>query len=150
MTLTPKQLEAIERAKDRVAESALSFTRTYFDEEFTFKFLPTMNQPALEIIANVQSSSGANVMEQFGWLVKFMDVMAAGETGELIGSLATAGIMDMNDLVELQQEVISAISGRPTLRSSSSPDGSPSVGSPSTASAPPVESTQPVSPLIGS
>jgi len=143
MTLTPKQLTAIQRAKERVAGSAISLDRIYFDEPFTFTFLPTLTQPALEIISQVQNAPATDVMKQFDWLVKFIDVMATEETGELIAQLSTAGIMTIGDLVDVQQAVISAVAARPTMRSSLSADGSPSTGSPSTASAQPEESTLP-------
>lgn len=141
--MTPKQLTAIQRAKDRVAGSAISLDRTYFDEPFTFTFLPTLTQPALQIISQVQNAPETDVMKQFDWLVQFVDVMATAETGELIAQLSTDGIMTINDLVDVQQAVISAVAARPTMRSSSSADGSPSTGSPSTASAQHEESTQP-------
>ena len=130
MTLTPTQLSAIQRAKERVAESAISLDRTYFDEPFTLTFLPTLTQPALEIISQVQSAPADDVMKQFDWLVRFLDLMATEETGQLIAELSIAGIMSIGDLVEVQQAVISAVAARPTMRSSSSADGSPSTGSP--------------------
>jgi hypothetical protein len=143
MALSEKQLAAIERAKARVAEQALSFDRTYFGEDFTFEFLPTMTQPALEIVSQIQRAAGGDVIEQFERLIAFLDLMAVEGTGDLIGELARDGIMQITDIVELQQAVIAEVAGRPTMRSSSSPDGSPTSGSDSTASALPDPSIQP-------
>lgn len=136
---------ALDRARARVADEAIEFTRDYFGESFTFRFLPTMTQPAMEIVARVQalaSETGkANVMEQLRAVLDFMDAMATDETGELIAEAAESGVMTINDLVELQMAVVSAVAGRPTTRSSSSPDGSPESGASSTASAPALAST---------
>lgn len=143
MALSEAQLRSIERARLKVAESAHVITRTYFGEEFEFRFLPTLSQPALEIVAEVQTlaNADANIAEMFRNLIAFMDAMATTETAELIAELARAGAMTVNDLVDLQQTVVELVADRPTTRSSSSESGLPSPGPTSTASAPLAAST---------
>lgn len=138
MALSDAQLRSIERARQRVAESAHVVRRTYFDEEFEFRFLPTISQPAMEIVGRVQelSKGGAgNVAEQLHLLIEFMDAMATDETALLIAELARSGIVTINDLIELQQVIVAEVADRPTTRSSSSESGLPSPGPTSTASA---------------
>lgn len=143
MALSTSQQQAFDRAKDRVAERAIEFERSYFDEPFTFKFLPAMSLPAMEVVGRVQGLAAANdVGNLFASITEFMDLMAMEDTGELIGELGRAGIMSMQDLIELQQAVVSAVAARPTERSSSSDTGSLQTGPPLTASAPTETSNQ--------
>ena len=144
MALTTTQQQAFDRAKNRVAESALEFDRTYFGEPFKFKFLPTMSQPAMEVVARVQGLAQAqeNMTVLFTAITDFMDLMAMDDTGELIGELGRAGIMTVRDLIELQQAVVQAVAARPTERSSSSGTGSSPTGPALMASAPTGTSTQ--------
>lgn len=149
MALSPDVQAAIERAKARVAETTIRLDRTYFDEAFSFHFLPTLNQPALEIVSRVQGMSKQaepDVVKQLEALLDFMDVMATDETAETIATLGRAGIMQIDDLVELQMDVVEQVTSRPTTRSSSSADGSSTSGESSTASAPTEASTRPPSP----
>ncbi len=140
MGLSEKQLAAIDRARGRIAEKALVVERTYFEESFEFRFLPVISQPAMTIVGEVQKLAGNNDMlaEQLNHMLDFMDTMALPDTAILISELARSGIMSINDLVDLQQEVVTQVAGRPTSRSSSSESGSPSPGQSSTASAPAV------------
>lgn len=137
MALSTEQRQSIDRARKRVAETTIPVERELFGEAFVFRFLPTLTQPALEIVGRVQElgEDGGSIARQFGALVDFMDVMSTDDTGELIATLAKDGILTIDDLVGLQMEVIEAVSGRPTMRSSSSVSGSGSSGESSTASA---------------
>lgn len=130
-----------------MAESAIEFERSYFGEPFTFKFLPAMSLPAMEVVGRVQGLAAENeVGKLFASITEFMDLMAMDDTGELIGELGHAGIMSMQDLIELQQAVVSAVAARPTERSSSSDTGSLPTGPSLTASAPTETSTPPAWP----
>lgn len=151
--LPPEMQAAIDRAQARVEASALRLTRTYFDEEFTFLFLPTLNQDALSIVTTVQrlsSNSEPDLTAQLDALLDFMDVMAMQDTSALIAQLGRAGIMTINDLVDLQMAVVGSVAGRPTTRSSSAPTGSSPSGESSTAGAPTEDSTQQPSLSTGS
>ncbi len=151
VALSADQQQAFDRAKNRVAESAIEFERSYFDEPFTFKFLPAMSLPAMEMIGRVQGMSASNdVGSLFALISEFMELMAMDDTAELIVELGRAGIMSMQDLIELQQAVVSAVAARPTVRSSSSSTGSSPDGLSSTASAPTETSTQQSSLSTGS
>lgn len=138
MGLSQAAQQAVARAKQRVSESANVIEREYFGETFEFRFLPTISQPALEIVSRVQElgDSDRTLADRLHLLLGFMDAMATDETAELIAELARAGVMTINDLVEVQQEIVTLVSARPTTRSSSSEPGSQSPGPTSTASAP--------------
>lgn len=151
--LAPNVQSAIERAKARVASTAIVFDRTYFGEPFEFRFLPTLNQAALEIVSRVQkmaTSTEPDVMAQLQELLNFMDVMATDETAQVVAELGRSGVMTLNDLVDLQMAVVESITARPTTRSSSSPAGSSESGETSMASAPVGASTPQPSPLTAS
>ena len=145
MALTQQQRQAIDRAKQRAVDEAFSVERTYFGEAFTFRFMPNMNQNAIEIISTMVELSEGDPKntgaKQVRAMADFLDTMATEETAELIADLSTEGIMSLNDVGDVQREVLEKITARPTMRSSSSPAGSPSGGSGSTASALPSPST---------
>jgi hypothetical protein len=142
MALSDKNLEALNRAKERVAESAIILDRTYWESEFTFKFLPVLTMPALEVISKIQKFVGDDVISQSSNVKDLLLLLALdAETAELIEALIEQGTLDINSMIALQADVVSAAAARPTVRSSSSPDGSLPSGPASTASAQPEEST---------
>jgi|GEM_PF-2670321 len=145
MALSSKNLQALNRAKERIAESAIVLERTYWESEFTFRFRPVLTMPALEVISKIQASTGDDVMAQTGNVKDLLILMALDdETEELIDMLIVEGTLDIKSMIALQADVVSAAAARPTVRSSSSADGSLSSGPASTASAQPEESTLPL------
>jgi hypothetical protein len=142
MALSDKNLEALNRAKERVAESAIILERKYWESDFTFKFMPVLTMPALSIISEIQKYVGDDVMSQASNVKDLLLLLALdAETEELIEELIEMGTIDIQAMITLQADVVSAAAARPTVRSSSSADGSLPSGPASTASAQPEEST---------
>jgi hypothetical protein len=148
MALSTQQLQAMARARARVAKSALVIKRTYFEEEWEFTFLTVPTPSALEVISRVQESiDSLTMMQQLDACLEFMDLMATTETAALIADLTREGVVTVHDLVNLQQEVVGHMSGRPFENAPSSDTGSAANGHTSMASAPLGESTQLASPM---
>lgn len=143
MAISDKNLEALNRAKERVAESAIVLDRTYWESDFTLKFKPVLTMPALKIISEIQKYVGDDVMSQASNVKNLLLLLALdADTEELLEALIEIGTMDIQSMIELQADVVSAAAARPTVRSSSSADGSLPSGPASTASAQPEELTQ--------
>ena len=126
----------------------ISVHREYDGVPVEFRFQPSMTIPALRIVSTVGKLAEADrpdIMEQLRLLMDFLDVTAEPETGRLIGSLLEAGAIDINEVAFLQQEVVTQIAARPTMRSSSSATGSDGTGESSTDSADSEASTLPTS-----
>lgn len=151
--LTPDQQTVLDRVLAAREGKYLTLVREYDGVPVEMKFLPSLSIPALKIVAQVQRMSklkDPDVLDQLGSLVDFVDVMATPETATMIGALLRSGVIDINEVADIQQRVVEVVSARPTTRPSSSADGSPEAGPTSTVSAQPEALTPPPFPSTGS
>jgi hypothetical protein len=141
MGLSQEQRAAIDATKARIAEESVVVTKEYFGVEHVFRFKPVISQSTLKLVSIFQRTlADATQAEMFDKVVELLEVvltMALDDgTPDLIVELNELGALGGIQLTELMQEAITAIAARPTMRSSSSQDGSPLAGPPSTAIAP--------------
>lgn len=135
--LPDEQRGLIDKILAAKQERGVTVTREFDGVPVTFHFQPSMNVPALRIVAKVQKlarMADADIMEQLEALMEFMDVMAFPADARMIAAMMETGALTVNDIADLQQEVVTAVAARPTTRSSSSASGLESPGESSTAS----------------
>jgi len=119
--MTPGMKAAIARARTTKDETAATLTRTYYGEEFEFRFDQTFPASAIEVIGRMQDmSASTNPSAQLSAAVEVLDLMATKDTQQLIANLMKEGLIGMTQLIELLQAVIALASGRPFEKSPSS------------------------------